>query len=139
MDPNLSSYWNDAVMQKCFSYVEYINNTTYKVAEWNIQLNFIYFCCRHVTYLCLSYIQDLNFQRHLPWSFIVFNDFRWDAVVRFVDILGMDFERLYSYKQTIKPCTYSLQPRKNHTQSGWQHKHGLCNSSVGDCSCSRDD
>ena len=57
-------------MQKCFSYVEYINNTTYKVAEWNIQLNFIYFCCRHRSISCVNnaFISN-NYVKLNKWSY----------------------------------------------------------------------
>ena len=33
--------------------------------------------------------QDLDFQRHTLWVFLFFfNDFRWEMIVRFVDIDG---------------------------------------------------
>jgi len=32
--------------------------------------------------------QDLDFQRHRSWSFIVFSDLMGEAIVRFVDIGG---------------------------------------------------
>ena len=34
--------------------------------------------------------QDLDFLHHMSWSLLVFNELRWQVVVRFVDIGGID-------------------------------------------------
>jgi hypothetical protein len=33
--------------------------------------------------------QDLDFQHHMSWSFLMFNEFRGEVIVRFVDIGGI--------------------------------------------------
>ena len=86
-------------------------NSNYKHTCKIHRLTFVYlYCSIRISYLkwvpinrfnpvislCLSQVRTWNFQYHVAWSFRVqWVQFRWNVIVRFVDIGGFDDASLF--------------------------------------------
>ena len=80
----LVSFWVEANLCRFFIIVKYVLPLEIQSSRGEFPLTSF-----TLPHFCVFPKLGLDFQRHMPWSFFVFRELRWEVIVRFVDIGGL--------------------------------------------------
>jgi hypothetical protein len=82
-------------------------------------------------HVCACSKPDVDFQRHMSWSFcFVFSERSLFALLILVELLTITVWTFFNYKQTMQILHIFASTQKDHmlSQNEWQHKHEQHNS-----------